>query len=111
MPTKVAFEQIRKLVGWCPACNKTAQKAKQPFTFVNMLPISGKTDNSPEFQTFNVLFPANTTLFLLYFIISFNLLLRLRSPEGIPFFLAPLPVQRLLLLVSLQNLQRISSGG
>lgn len=77
-------------MGWCPIRNKTAQKEKQPFTFVNIVSISGKIGNPPEFRTSNVLFPANTTLFIAYFIISFNLLLRLKSPENAPLFLAGL---------------------
>ena len=85
-----AFEQIKKFMGRCPACKKTVQQRKQSCTFANMTPISGNTGNLPEFQTTNVIFPANTTLYLIYFIISFNLLLRLKSPEDIPLFLAGL---------------------
>ncbi len=90
MSINVVFEQIRKLMSWCPICNKTVQKEKKPFTFVNIATISGKIGKTPEFRTSNVLFPANTTLFIAYFIISFNLLLRLKSPENAPLFLAGL---------------------
>jgi len=81
---------IKKLMSWCPVCEKTVTKTKQSCTFANMTPISGNTGNLPKFQTTNVIFPANTTLYLIYFIISFNLLLRLKSPENIPLLLAGL---------------------
>lgn len=87
----VAFEQIKKFMGWCPACKKTAQQTKKQFcNFVNKATVSGKTERFPEFRTSNVLFPANTTISLAYFMISFNLLLRLKFPEETYLFLAGL---------------------
>jgi len=86
----VAFEQIKKFMGWCPACKKTARQTKQFCNFVNKVSISGKTERFPEFRTSNVLFPANTTISLAYFMISFNLLLRLKFPEETYLFLAGL---------------------
>ncbi|AKB52812.1 hypothetical protein MSBRW_3559 [Methanosarcina barkeri str. Wiesmoor] len=91
MPAKtVAFEQIKKLMGWCPVYKKTAQQTKQFHDFANMVPISGKTGNFLEFQISNVVFPANTTISLAYFMISFNLLLRLKFPEETFLFLVDL---------------------
>ncbi|AKB30608.1 hypothetical protein MSSIT_3889 [Methanosarcina siciliae T4/M] len=88
MPAKAAaFEQIKKLMGWCPVCGKMAPQRRQLCSFVNTTPVSGKTGNLPELRTSNVLFPANTTLFLIYFMISFRLLLSLKYPEEILFFL------------------------
>jgi hypothetical protein len=46
-----------------------------------MAPISGKTGLFQEFQTSNVVFPANYAILLLYFIISLRLILFLRYPE------------------------------
>lgn len=86
----VAFDQVKKLMGWCPACKKTKQQTKQPHDFANMTSISGKRENLPEFRTSNVLFPANTSLSITYFMISFSLLLRLEFPEEISYFLAGL---------------------
>lgn len=91
MPVKtVAFEQIKKLMGWCPICKKTTPQIKQSCTLINMVPISGKTENFSEFRTSNVAFPANNTLFLIYFMISFRLILSLRYPEDISLFLVGL---------------------
>jgi len=89
MPAKIfVFDQIKKLMGWCPICKKEAQQTKQSRDFANMVPISGKTGNPPEFRTSNVVFPANTNLVILLFTIGANLLLR--YPEDIYFFLVGL---------------------
>lgn len=91
MPDKVfAFGRIKKLMGRCPACRKMALQTKQPCKFSNTASVSGKTGNTPEFRTSNVLFPANTSLSITYFMISFSLLLRLEFPEEISYFLAGL---------------------
>ncbi len=81
---------IKKLIGWCPVCRKMAQQTKQFRSFANLTPISGKTGKFSEFRTSNVLFSANNTLFLIYFMISFQLLLHLKSPEDTFLFLAGL---------------------
>ncbi|MDD3245431.1 MAG: DUF1673 family protein [Methanosarcina sp.] len=87
MPAKaVVFEQIKKLMGWCPACKKMAQQTKQPCDFANVTPISGKTGNIPEFRTSNVIFPANSNLVFVLFYIGISLLLR--YPKDITLFLA-----------------------
>lgn len=89
MPDKTAyFEQIKKLMGWCPACKETAQKTKQSCAFTNLIPISGKTGRFPEFRISNVVFRANTTLFFFFFVISSNLLMR--YPKNISLFLVSL---------------------
>jgi hypothetical protein len=84
------LENVRKLMGWCPVCEKMTSQTKKSHGFANMTPISGKIGNLPEFRTSNVLFPANTTLFLIYFMISFRLLLSLEYPEEILLFLTGL---------------------
>jgi hypothetical protein len=87
MPDKVfAFGRIKKLMGRCPACRKMALQTKQPCKFSNKASVSGKTGNTLEFQTSNVIFPANTTLVILLVYICFSLLLR--YPEDITPFLA-----------------------
>jgi len=83
-------EYIKKLMGWCPVCEKMVPQTKQSHDFANINPISGKIGKLAEFRTSNVLFPANTTLFLIYFMISFRLLLSLKYPEEILLFLAGL---------------------
>jgi len=80
-------EYIKKLMGWCPVCEKMTPQTKKSHDFANINPISGKIGKLPEFRTSNVLFPANTTLFLIYFMISFRLLLSLKYPEEILLFL------------------------
>jgi len=89
MPDKTfVFDQIKKLMGWCPACKKMAQQTKQSFNFANVTPISGKTGNIPEFRISNVIFPANSNLVFVLFYIGISLLLR--YPEDITLFLAGL---------------------
>lgn len=89
MPIKVfAFDRIKKLMGWSPACRKMALQTKQPCEVSNTPPVSGKMGNRPEFRTSNVIFPANTTLVFVLFYICFSLLLR--YPEDITLFLAGL---------------------
>ncbi|HWQ49692.1 MAG TPA: hypothetical protein VN414_12265 [Methanosarcina sp.] len=68
------IETVRKLTGWCPACKKTAQQTRRSCDFANTAIVSGKTENTTKFRTTNVIFPANTTLFILLFVICFNLL-------------------------------------
>ncbi|KKH47173.1 DUF1673 family protein [Methanosarcina sp. 1.H.A.2.2] len=89
MPNKTfVFDQIKKLMGWCPACKRMATQTKKSCYFTNMDPISGKTENSPEFQTSNVVFPANSTLSYFLFYTGFSLLLRYQG--DITLFLAGL---------------------
>lgn len=89
MSAKVfVFDHIKKLMGWCPACKKTAHQTKQSCHFANTAMISGKTENTTEFRTANVIFPANTTLFTFLFVIFFNLLMT--HTENISLFLVGL---------------------
>jgi len=86
MPDKIfVFDQIKKLMGWCPVCKKMAQQTEQPCNFTNIAPISGKAGNSPEFRTSNVIFPANSNLVFVLFYIGISLLLR--YPGDITLFL------------------------
>lgn len=84
----IAFEQIKKFMGWCPACKKTAHQTKQSCYFINTAIISGKTENTTEFRTANVIFPANTALFTFLFVIFSNLLMT--HTENISLFLVGL---------------------
>ncbi|HII80942.1 MAG TPA: DUF1673 family protein, partial [Methanosarcina sp.] len=89
MPNKTfVFDQIKKLMGWCPACKRMAPQTKKSCYFANMDPISGKTENIPEFRTSNVVFPANSTLVFILYYISISLLLR--HLEDITLFLVSL---------------------
>lgn len=81
-------ETVRKLMGWCPACKKTTQQTKRFCDFANTATIPGKTINISEFRTTNVIFPANTTLFIFLFVIFFNLLMT--HTENIYLFLVGL---------------------
>lgn len=65
---------IKKFNGWCPACKKTAHQTKQSCHFPKTAIVSGKIENTTEFRTTNVIFPANTFLFILLLVICFNLL-------------------------------------
>jgi hypothetical protein len=86
----MTLENIKKLMGWCPVCKKAAQQTKQSCAFTNLIPISGKTGQPPEFQTTNVVFPANNTIMFWVFFIGFRLVLSLRYPEDISLFLVGL---------------------
>jgi hypothetical protein len=97
VPAKtVYFEQIKKLMGWCPVCKKMLPQTKQSSDFSIMASISDTTRRLQEFQTSNVVFPANNILFLVYFMIISRLILSLGYPEYIPLCLVGL----LLLIVS-----------
>lgn len=72
-------------MGWCPACKKTTQQTKHFCNFANTASVSGKIGNTMKFRTTNVIFPANTTLFILLFVICFNLLVT--HTEDISLFL------------------------
>lgn len=82
------FDQIKKLMGWCPVCEKMGQQTRQSHVFTNLIPISGKTGQLSEFRTSNVVFRANTTLFFFLFVTGSNLLLR--YPMDISLFLVGL---------------------
>lgn len=89
MPNKTfVFDQIKKLMGWCPACKRMTPQTEYPFTSENLIPISGKIENLPEFRTSNVVFPANSTLVFILYYITISLLLR--YPKDITLFLAGL---------------------
>lgn len=89
MPNKTfVFDQIKKLMGWCPACKRMELQTKKSCYFANMNLTSGKTENRPEFLTSNVVFPANSTLVFILYYISISLLLRYL--EDITLFLASL---------------------
>lgn len=94
MPDKIfVFDQIRRLMGWCPACKKKEAGNEQPFCFANQTTVSGKKKEVgvwPDFQTSNVTFPANTTLFTLGLVTGINLLLTQNYLENFYHFLAGL---------------------
>lgn len=66
---------MKRLTGWCPVCKNMAQQTRQSCDFANTVTIPRKTGNITKFRTKNVIFPANTILFILLFVICFNLLI------------------------------------
>lgn len=78
----------KKTYGTVPGLHENVITNKNTCEFSNTAPVSGKAENSSEFRTSNVIFPANTTLVFVLFYICFSLLLR--YPEDITLFLAGL---------------------
>jgi hypothetical protein len=70
-------ENIRKMMGWCPNINQSRYKSIQHVDFLNTLQIPSGGSSVEKFQYNNVMFSANTSLFTLCFVISFNLILAL----------------------------------
>jgi len=79
------IEYLQKLMGWCPVCRKMVPQTEYPHSSKNLVLVSGKTGNSPEFRTSNVVFRANTTLIFFLFYTGISMLLR--YPEDVYFFL------------------------
>jgi len=71
------IENIRKMMGWCPNAIPVKHKYVQAVDFSNFSPEPPGRPNVEKFQSKNVMFSANTTLFTLCFVISLNLILAL----------------------------------
>ena len=67
------LEGIKRMMGWCPNVTPARYRSMQPvdFEYTSQTP-SGRS-NVENVQSNNVLFPANTFLFIIWCAISFNL--------------------------------------
>ena len=64
---------VKRLMGWCPNVTQSRYRSMQPvdFEYTSQIPSGGS--NAESIQSNNVLFPANTFLFIIWCAISFNL--------------------------------------
>ncbi len=70
------IENIRKMMGWCPNVTPAKYNTIQHVDFVNPSQIPSGGSNVEKFESKNVLFFANTSVFTFCLIISLNLVLR-----------------------------------
>jgi len=75
--TGVFAEYIRKVMGWCPNVTQARYKSSQYVDFVNHSQTPSGRSNVENVQSKNVIFPANSFLSVLCFVIGFNLILQL----------------------------------
>jgi hypothetical protein len=68
-------ENIRKIMGWCPSVTPTKYKSIRHVDFVNPSQIPSGESDVETFKSKNVLFYANTSLFIFCFLICLNLFL------------------------------------
>ena len=78
---------IKKLMGWCPDCNRKKTQAEQPYEFSNSAFLAGKTKkspgNNPEFRISNVVFPTNSSICILLYSISLQIFLENQDLSGV----------------------------
>jgi hypothetical protein len=70
------IENIRKMMGWCPGVTPAKYNTIQHVNFVNPSQIPSGGLNVEKFESNNVMFFANTSVFTFCLIISLNLVLR-----------------------------------
>ncbi|KAF5419196.1 MAG: hypothetical protein C5S44_11605 [Candidatus Methanocomedens sp.] len=71
------IENIRKMMGWCPGVTPAKYNTIQHVDFVNPSQIPSGGSNVEKFESNNVMFFANTSVFTLFFVISVSLVLTL----------------------------------
>ncbi len=71
----VLFENIRKMMGWCPGVTPAKYNTIQHVNFVNPSQIPSSGSNVEKFESNNVMFFDNTSVFTFFCVISVNLVL------------------------------------
>jgi len=71
------IENIRKMMGWCPGVTPAKYNTIQHVDFVNPPQIPSGGSNVEKFESNNVMFFDNTSVFTFFFVISVNLVLNL----------------------------------
>jgi len=100
------FENIRKVMGWCPNVTPVGSRSMQPVDFAHSSLRAPDGLNVENIQSRNVLFPANTYLFVLWIAISFNLVSTLVRNQDYAILIPFLIVMNFLLyLIILKTLQ------
>ena len=69
------FNYVKKLMGWCPSVTPTGYKSIKHVDFVNPPQIPSGGSNVEKFESKNVMFFANTSVFTFFCVISVNLVL------------------------------------
>ena len=99
-------ETVRKMMGWCPGVTPAKYNTIQHVDFVNPSLKAPGRSNVENIQSRNILFPANTYLFLLWIAISFNLVSTLVRNQDYAILIPFLVVMNFLLyLIMLKTLQ------
>jgi len=70
-------ENIRKMMGWCPGVTPAKYNTIQHVDFVNPSQIPSGGSNVEKFESNNVMFFDNTSVFTLFFFVSVSLVLTL----------------------------------
>ncbi|MBA1341743.1 MAG: hypothetical protein C5S40_06330 [ANME-2 cluster archaeon] len=99
-------DRMKRMMGWCPNVNPAGYRSMQPVDFVH--PSLGAPDRSnvENIQSGNILFPANTYLFILWCAISFNMVSTLVQNQDYVILIPFLVVMNFLLyLIMLKTLQ------
>ncbi|KAF5419109.1 MAG: hypothetical protein C5S45_07250 [Candidatus Methanocomedens sp.] len=73
----VLFENIRKMMGWCPGVTPAKYNTIQHVDFVNPSQIPSGGSNVEKFEYNNVMFFDNTSVFTFFCVISVSLVLTL----------------------------------
>jgi len=73
----VLFENIRKMMGWCPGVTPAKYNTIQHVDFVNPSQIPSGGSNVENFESNNVLFSDNKSVFTFFSVISVSLVLTL----------------------------------
>lgn len=109
------LENIRKMMGWCPSVTTTTYKSIKHADFFNPSLKAPDRLNVENIQSGNILFPANTYLFLLWIAISFNLVSTLVRNQDyaiiIPFLVVMNFILYLIILKTLQANILINENG
>ena len=71
------IEDIRKMMGWCPGVTPAKYNTIQHVDFVNPPQIPSGGSNVEKFESKNVMFFDNTSVFTFFFVISVSLVLTL----------------------------------
>ena len=71
------IEDIRKMMGWCPGVTPAKYNTIQHVDFVNPSQIPSGGSNVEKFESNNVMFFDNTSVFTLFFFVSVSLVLTL----------------------------------
>jgi len=100
------LETIRKMMGWCPNVTQSRYRSIKHADFFNPSLKAPDRLNVENMQSKNILFPANTYLFLLWIVISFNLVSTLVRNQDYAILIPFLVVMNFLLyLIILKTLQ------
>ena len=114
MPVDIA-DRMKRMMGWCPSVTPAKYKSMQPVDFAHPSLRAPGRSNVENIQSGNILFPANTYLFLLWIAISFNLVSTLVRNQDyailIPFLVVMNFILYLIILKTLQANILINENG